>query len=496
MKRQSNDRPGAGCSVAWQLQNGRSRVQRGIAADGFKGDYPYAGVTVVAENRNSEEDLSASISVETVRDVFAEGVAFGVEDALRDSLLEANEIIHDKKLGGCSAAAIAFSGTHIWYAMAGNCRIYVIDSDGISCVVRDQSAANELNMSPDHPDYSKRIRELKWWLGSPREDKPVCGHARIKQDTTFLILTAGGWIQLESKTTAVHRKGVKKTLDGWLSAISREMKLAYRRQGGALGAVSGANGGGGGSIPWKSWVYVAGFLGLIGFLVFANPFSSDVAIEDKTDLFSADSVEEIVQPIFADTASSTSISHNSGVLGTFADSLLHAVEETEDPLIPDITAELPLQMVQIGGILPALSPDTFLVSLNPEPDIQWENFAPGIYSIRGDTASSTLAQIVCSEYPDLEVIELDRIITVRENGVSESARWLSSLSPDSAAGTGVIVETRSSVAGGAEWIRNYPLFANGNRVDRAGEVGGFMGDSLPELPTLRNPRCYRLVVVL
>ncbi len=154
-----------------------------------------------------------------------------------------------------------------------------------------------------------------------------------------------------------------------------------------------------------------------------------------------------------------------------------------------------MQIVQIGGITPTLNPDTFAVSYNSEPDIQWENYSPGIYAIESDTASFVLAELIHSSYPDLEVILLDRIITVRETGVAESARWLSSLSPDSAIRTGVIVETRSSVAGGADWIRNYPVFANGNRDERAGEAGGFSGDSLVGLPSLRTTRCYRLIVI-
>jgi len=496
MKRQSTTELDTDCSVAWQLQNGRSRIQRGLAADGFRGDYPYAGVTVVAENRDPEDNSSALITVETVRDVFAEGVAFGVEDALLDSMLEAADIIRGKNLSGCSAAAIAFSGTHIWYAITGNCRLYRIDSDGVDCIVRDQSVANQVSMSADHPDYYKKIRDLKWWLGGTETGRPVCGHARIKQDTTYVILTASGWIQLENSAVVLHRKGKNKTLAGWLSSVSREMKLAYRRQGGALGAVSGLKGESGSVISWKAWLSVASFLGLIGFFVFANPFSSNRHIEEKTDLFSADTVEEIVQPILADTVPGSDTSAENGIFDFVPDSLRLTAEERVEDVIPDLTADLPLQIAQVGGTVPLLNPDSFAVSLNFEPDIQWENFSPGIYSIRGDTASSILAEVVSSAYPGLEIVQLNRIITVRESGVAESARWLSSLSSGIADSTGVVVETRSSVAGGAEWIRNYPVFVNGNRSDRAGEAGGFMGDSLPGLPSLRNSRCYRLIIVL
>lgn len=485
--------------MVWQLQNGRSRIQRGLAADGFRGDFPYAGVTVVAENKDPEENSSASIAVETVRDVFAEGVAFGVEDVLRDAFQEAAEIIREQKLSGCSAAAIAVCGTHIWYAMAGNCRIYRIDSDGVNCFVQDQSAANEINMSPDHTDYYKKIREMKWWLGSPEQGKPICGHARIKQDTTYMILTAGGWTQFENSANTIHRKGTRKTLDGWLGSVTREMKLAYRRQGGALGAVSGLKKKRMKSFPWRSSVYIAAFLGLMGFLVFANPFSrsSENSDSERTDLFFSDSsLEDIVQPIAGDTTSDAGPQEEFGLLGLVSGSQLFREDDTVEPAIIDISADLPLQMVQIGGSVPSLNPDTFSVNLNAEPDTLWENFTPGIYAIRADTASLLLAQTISLSYPGLEIRELDRIITVRENGVVESARWLSSLSPDSASSTGVIVETRSSVAGGADWIRNYAIFANGDRGDRAGEAGGFMGDSLPGLPALRNSHCYRLIVII
>jgi hypothetical protein len=84
---------------------------------------------------------------------------------------------------------------------------------------------------------------------------------------------------------------------------------------------------------------------------------------------------------------------------------------------------------------------------------------------------------------------------VRENGVAQAAAWLSGLPPEEASETGVIVETQSSVAGGAGWIRNYPVFANGDRVAMSASPGGFEGDSLPGIPLLRNPLSYRLIIV-
>jgi len=485
------------CSVAWLVQNGRSKVQRTVASDGFVGDYPYAGVIVVGENRTTENDSSASIFVETVRDIFAEGVAFGVEDALKDSFTEANDLIINKNMQGCSGAAIAYSGTHLWYALSGSCRIYRIDQDGIKCIVSDQTVANSSRLALEHPDFNKKVHELKSYIGSSSNSGTVFGHARVKEDTTYIVLTAGGWIQLEKATPPALIKGVNKSLSGWLSNISRDLKLAYRRQGGGLACVSGMKPTGGNSSIVKYTLSTLAVIVLLSLLIMGDLFTCNSEVEDQTDLFASDSIEEeIVQPlnleVSADSAENTS---GLGLLTSISDSLIALNTDSIIPAIIDISESLPIQIVQIGGVVPELNSDTFSVSMNIEPDIQWENFSPGIYTIRTDSVSLILAEIISEMYPSLDVIELDRIITVRETGVAESATWLSSLPEDAARSTGVIVETRSSVAGGADWIRTYSVFSNGNRADRSGETGGFMGDSLPGLPVLRNSNCYRLIII-
>ncbi|HOP27065.1 MAG TPA: hypothetical protein PKX02_07680 [Candidatus Sabulitectum sp.] len=479
-------------TAVWHVQPGRSRVQRKIAADGFRTEYPYAGVVVVAENASSEDDGSAALAVETVRDVFAEGVAFGVEDALSDAFDEASELIREKKLGGCSAAALAFSASHVWYALAGNCRIYRMDSDGVRCIVRDRSQAADLRMLPSNPEYLKKVRNMNWWLGCQSKGKAVCGHTRLRRDTTYLLLTSGGWIQLEHMAAGPARKTPGKSLQGWVAGLSRDLKLAYRRQGAAIAAVSGVKERTGGNIPWKAVSAAAASILLAGYLVFGDPFSCGAAPPDRSDIFSADSVaEEIVQPIDPDAEPDTSSGGNHGMLAMLADSM--AADSAA--LIPDISASLPLQTVMVGEPLDSLPSDSFAVSLNLEPDLQWENFSPGIYCVEGDTASEILAQAVSVRFANLEIIPVRRIVTVREGGVAESASWLSSLSPDSAASTAVVVETRSSVAGGAPWIRNYPVFANGDRDRRSSEAGGYAGVSLPGIPLLPSRVTYRLIVV-
>lgn len=480
--------------AVWHVQAGRSRVQRSAVAGGFRTEYPYAGVVVVAENISPEDDNSASIVVGTVRDIFAEGVAFGVEDALDESFEEASDLLGKGELGGCSAAALAFSGSHVWYALAGNCRIYRIDSDGVRCIVQDRSHASDKNMQPDHPEYSKKVRNMDWWLGAPTPGKPVTGHTRLRGDTTYLVMTSGSWIQFEHLRPVLHRKGVRRSLPGWITSLARDLKLAYRRQGGALAAVSGVKTRTGGTVSWKALGTAAAAVALTGYLVLGKPFSCSREAGERSDLFSSDSVPlEIIQPIMPDsTAGPVQTEHQGSLFTHFAQGIQ---QDSVESAVPDISPVLPLQTVFVGGAADSLSPDSFAVNVNREPDIQWENYAPGIYSISGDTASELLALSVSLIYPELEVFPLHRIITVRESGVAATAGWLSSLPPDSAACTGVVVETRSSVAGGASWIRNYPVFVNGDRERRSGEPGGFFGDSLPGMPVLRNGSSYRLIVV-
>ncbi len=478
------------------MQSGRSKVQRNCAAEGFSTEYPYTGVTVVAENVAAGDDHSASIAVETIRDIFAEGVAFGIEDALRDSFDEAAEAIQAAGGAGCSAAALAFSATHVWYAMAGNCRIYRIDDDGVKCIVMDNSMAGSSGTPVEHPDFMRQVRSIEWWLGASGQGKPVLGHTRIRKDTTYLVMTSGGWVQFESISPSLSRKGMRRTLHGWLTNLSRDLKLAYRRQGGALAAVSGDKSESVAGFSWKVGGILVACLALVWFLVMGFPVTCSDDVSTRSDLFQngEDSVE-VVQPLAAEADTVLAIPDeepDSGILVLFRDSL-NGASQTES--LPDLAGILPLETAWIGTDSPLVPADSFSVSINEEPDSQWENFAPGIYFIREDTASTVLAEAASRLYPSLELFELERIVTVRENGVSDSARWLSSLPAEQASETGVIVETRSSVAGGADWIRNYPVFANGNRAERADDSGGFYGDSLSDIPLLRSENTYRLIVV-
>lgn len=469
-----------GCVGAWKAQPGRSRLQRRVCSDGYLGEFPYAGVVVAAEGLNPDDDPSAEIAVNTVRDVFAEGVAYGIEEALADALREAADIIRRNGHGGCSVAAVAFCGTHAWFASTGACRVLKYDEETVSVLAADCSEAQSSGIGRDHPEYSRRMRDLSHWLGGDGHSITT-GHTRINPGTVVLAATPGVWMNLRE---GALKRGRGKNIEGWLTAVVRESRVAYRRQGGAVAAAS-CHSGGGVRIPVLPFVAVSVMV-VLGVLLAAGVFDSRKAPEDGGgNLFSPpDSMAEVVMPLSQDSSSSRFWSY-ARIRDMVADSI-------NAP--PDISAHLPLVAVLAGGDSTAFSPDTFALAFNRSPDLQWENFSPGIYPLAGDTAAVFLAELLRARNPGLSVIPLSTIVTVREAGVADAAGWLRSLPPARATGIGVVVETTSSVAGGAGWIRNFPVFINGNRTNQA-LSGGFLGDSVPGIPSARNESCYRLLVI-
>lgn len=451
-----------------------------MCSDGYLGEFPYAGVVVAAEGLNPDDDPSAEIAVNTVRDVFAEGVAYGIEEALADALREAADIIRRNGHGGCSVAAVAFCGTHAWFAATGTCRILKHDEETVSILASDCSEAESSGIGRDHPEYSRRIRDLSHWLGG-EGNHIITGHTRINPDTVVMAATPGVWMHFRE---GALKRGTGKNIEGWLTALVRESRVAYRRQGGAV-AVASCHSGGGARIPILPFVAVSVMV-VLGVLLAAGVFDSRKPPEGgEGNLFSPpDSATEVVMPLQQDSSSSRFWSYTN----------IRDMVRDSTGAVPDISSSIPLGAVLAGGDSTLFSPDTFALAVNRSPDMQWENFAPGIYPLAGDTAAVFLAEVLHTRNPGLSVIPLATIVTVREEWVTEAAAWLRILPAAQAAEIGVVVETTSSVAGGAQWIRSFPVFINGNRENHT-LPGGFLGDSIPGIPSVRNGSCYRLLII-
>jgi hypothetical protein len=82
---------------------------------------------------------------------------------------------------------------------------------------------------------------------------------------------------------------------------------------------------------------------------------------------------------------------------------------------------------------------------------------------------------------------------VRENDVRSFAAWLPGVDSLDASRTAVIVETASSVAGGAPWIRSYAMYANGDR-SRQSEPSVYTGLGLEGMSAGLDPGCYGLLI--
>lgn len=465
----------------WKVQSGRSRLQRRVLADGFVGEYPYAGVVVVAEALAPDDDPSPEIAVSTVRDVFAESVAFGIEEALLDAFHEASDTIRRNGHAGCSAAAVAFAGTHAWFVSTGACRILKMEPDSMTVLAADGTTAESSGIGRDHPEYPKSVRELHHWLGGPK-DTFVSGHTRIGPDAVVTAATPGVWMHLRDNVSV--RKKSCRNLEAWLETLLRETRVAYRRQGGAM-AAAGCVSGGRPSLALILPLAAVLLLVILGILLASGVFESKGSQPGETDLFdTSEPVPDTVMPLPLDSVSRS-------FWGAEAWRSLLADSGSG---LPDLSGRLPLETVLVGGEPAAFPADTFLLTHNSNPSPDWENFRPGIYPLAGDTAALHLAELLSSRNPNLPVIPLSTIVVVRENGVADAARWLRELNPADASRIGVVVETRSSVAGGAQWIRNYPVFVNGNR-DHQDLPGVFLGDSLPGMPVFRSHAGYCLVFV-
>lgn len=116
--------------MAWFNQPGRHQGRTGSLADGFKGGDAIAGLAVVAHGPPELQAIVRSIA-DTLRDTFAEGVAYGAGELLGDSI---GELLDGTSSQGISIAAAAVLDRDVWTCSAGTCRAFLTgcSSSGLS----------------------------------------------------------------------------------------------------------------------------------------------------------------------------------------------------------------------------------------------------------------------------------------------------------------------------------------------------------------------------
>ncbi|MBD3277668.1 MAG: hypothetical protein GF388_05155 [Candidatus Aegiribacteria sp.] len=109
--------------IAWLDQPGRIKSRMLSVADGFVSSCAVASVAVLAESESGDPGNSAQ-TVGFIRDSFAEGVAYDVEDELRDVLYQL-----DKKGGVGSLAVAVCEDRQLYVYSSGCCRAFRCSED-------------------------------------------------------------------------------------------------------------------------------------------------------------------------------------------------------------------------------------------------------------------------------------------------------------------------------------------------------------------------------
>ncbi len=248
-------------------QPGRLISRMESVADGFHGSSAIAGVAAVAENSSPDSGFAES-AVVVVRDAFAEGVAYGVEDVFTEAIDEINTFAREGGCDGFSLAAAAVLGDEVWVYSRGTCRIFLSGADS-----GGSNSENVVNLAGDG------IR-----------------HLRLKPGQSIILLTNGLRKLLGSVAARKYSSRCGKSLSFCLSEMIRETRIRFRKKGGSAAAVRLCADSGRMSLPGrKHLAYSFAFVLAAAAAVLTLCLSS----EEKNATVRTDSVltEEIVMPL-------------------------------------------------------------------------------------------------------------------------------------------------------------------------------------------------------
>ncbi len=194
--------------IAWLNQPGRLSMKMASVSDGFQASPPYASVLVVAECEKNDP-VCAMTSVAIVRDTFAEGVAYGVEDALNNAFDEVLKKNSENGHDSCSIASIAVLGCEVRVVSTGTCYAFLtngaIQEESISC--------SSMNI-----DVLPHRFELKYGQS--------------------VILVTHGLRKLVGSVVAARQASFyNDTLAKCLEEMVAETRIRFRKKGGSIAAV-------------------------------------------------------------------------------------------------------------------------------------------------------------------------------------------------------------------------------------------------------------------
>ena len=454
--------------IDWLSTRGTSRHESLCSSDGFRGEHPFASVAIVAEGTGGDR-RSSDIATSIIRDVFAEGVAYRVGEALSEAFSEAGDRIRAEELRGCSATAVALLGREAWVVHAGGCRAWLVGPGGARILTGEHTLAGEMGLSPGDPGYRQRSRDLTLQLGQ-KDLKPQALSIQLGDGECIFIGSSAVWRHFDQArlpSALVSKRGISSGLD----QVLRESKARFRRQGGAAAAVSPGEGREGKPARRRRAGLLAALFALLvaaTAIVVGRPSCGGgpqppASAPDSGSLLGIPTILPI-----PDSAGAVEPAHAG----------------------PD----LPVAAVVFGGSPAPAGPDTLTVYSTLPPDTLYEKLERGVYYVSADSLLAPLASALASRLGYGAPVGLTRIIVVREADVPSFAAWLPRMDSAEADSTAIVVETRSSVAGGASWIRDYAIYANGDR-SRRDEPSCYFGEPLEGLPAEHDSSCYRILCV-
>jgi hypothetical protein len=436
--------------LAWLSQSGRVASKCCTVADGFRAKLPYASVAVVAECARDDHDCAAAAAA-AIRDTFSEGVAHGTGEALRDAFDRVSDAWRQAGHTGCSAAATAAMGSEAWIAVIGSCHAFMAErgSDG------------SIDIHPQDPDL-------------PREEERTSvfrmRRINLREGQSIVLATHGLRKLMGSSAAAKYTSGCREALPSCLRTLVRETRIQFRKKGGAVAAVR------------------------LGFDHPARPFRKAAVL-----LLSALAVSSGILFLAGLFDGSGPAGQSDSIPGPAQNPVIMPLEpQTSPESLGAAQSQDTVRVLFIPSIEPSLAGigTQFGVSSGSVPDDRWENAPRGVYYLESDSNSASMAlQMAESGAPSLPAVPVRTIMNVRQDGAAAFSAWLRTVPSQEASASVVIVEAGSSVAGGAAWIRNFAVFANGSR-DMKNLPSCFTGDSLSGLPARRNPSCYSVIVIL
>ncbi len=255
--------------ISWMNQPGRLISSMESVADGFHGSSAIAGAVSVAEN-SSPDSRYAQKAVAIVRDAFAEGVAYGVENVFMETIDEINAFAGEGVRNPLSLAAAAVLGDEVWVYSMGTCKVFL---SGAQRGGRDSEGAVNV------------------------EDR-VIKHFILKPGQSIILLTSGLRKLIGSAVAGKRAASCSRPLSFCLSEMISETRIKFRKKGGSAAAVRLCTGSRRMSLPGRKYLaYITALI--IAVAVAAVLLALCRSSGGNDSLIRADSIpeDEIVMPL-------------------------------------------------------------------------------------------------------------------------------------------------------------------------------------------------------